>query len=165
MEYHSVDPAYKTLLRAIVLIDTVLLLFVCALVTIAIPAVEPWHGVIAAMVVLLAAIALATFWVQKRYRLTGFTVQPRAVYFRTGALWHAQTVVTFNRIQHVEITQGPLERWLKVARLVIYTAGGKTSDLTVPGLPLTQAESIRDGLLRKIEAQPGTIEAVAHDQL
>ncbi|MEX2334667.1 MAG: PH domain-containing protein, partial [Pseudohongiella sp.] len=100
-----------------------------------------------------AALLLAIFWVPKRFRLTGYSVQPQAVYFRTGALWRVQTVVTLNRIQHVEITQGPLERWLKLARLIIYTAGGKGSDLTVPGLPLGGAESIRDGLLRDIDSQ------------
>ncbi|WP_339859900.1 PH domain-containing protein [Pseudohongiella acticola] len=159
MEYLPVDPAYKTLLRVVILIDTVLLLILCVLLSIAIPAVAPWHGAFAAMIVLLLAITLMTVWVNKRYRLTGYVVQPRAVYFRTGALWRTQTVVTLNRIQHVEITQGPLERWLKVARLVIYTAGGKTSDLTVPGLPLPRAEDIRDGLLQKIESQPGAAEA------
>ena len=159
MEYLPVDPAYKTLLRVVILIDTVLLLILCVLLSIAIPAVAPWHGAFAAMIVLLLAITLMTVWVNKRYRLTGYVVQPRAVYFRTGALWRTQTVVTLNRIQHVEITQGPLERWLKVARLVIYTAGGKSSDLTVPGLPLPHAESIRDGLLQKIESQPGAAEA------
>lgn len=170
MDYQDVDPAYKTLLRLIILMDTALLLVLCALLTRLVPIVTLWAGTtIAGLIILLAGI-YATFWVNKRYRLTGYLVQPQAVYFRTGALWRTQTVVTLNRIQHVEITQGPLERLLKLARLVIYTAGGRGSDLTIPGLPVASAETIRDGLLQRIDEQPrfdeqGEAEAVSDEHL
>jgi uncharacterized protein len=165
MDYQAVDPAYKTLLRAVILIDTVLLLILFLMPGWLIPSVPLWPGALAATLVVLGSALLTMLWVPKRYRFTGYAVQPLTVHFRTGALWRTQTVVTLNRIQHVEITQGPLERWLKLARLVIYTAGGKTSDLTVPGLPLTTAESIRDGLLRELESQPGRGEGTADDTL
>ncbi|HBX36325.1 MAG TPA: hypothetical protein DEG76_03060 [Pseudohongiella sp.] len=153
-DYQAVDPAYKTLLRLIILIDSGLLLTLVVLIALLIPAILPWHGVLAATLILLPTLLLMTLWVSRRYHLTGYDVQSRAVHFRTGALWRTQTVVTLNRIQHVEVTQGPLERALKLARLIIYTAGGRGSDLTVPGLPLSKAESIRDSLLQRVDEQP-----------
>tara|TARA_R110002072_G_scaffold170552_1_gene324051 strand:+ start:7824 stop:8336 length:513 start_codon:yes stop_codon:yes gene_type:complete len=156
MEYQPVDPAYKTLLRAVILFDALLLMALCAAATFLIPAVTLWHGAVIATVLLAVTVLFATLWVARRFCLTGYLVQPGVVYFRTGALWRAQTAVTVNRIQHVEITQGPLERWLGLARLVIYTAGGRGSDLTVPGLPQQHAEKIRDGLLQNIEQQQVT---------
>jgi uncharacterized protein len=169
-DYQDVDPAYKTLLRLIILMDSALLLVFCALLTGLLSVVPLWAGTLIAGLTILLAGVYATFWVNRRYRLTGYLVQPQAVYFRTGALWRTQTVVTLNRIQHVEITQGPLERLLKLARLVIYTAGGRGSDLTIPGLPVASAESIRDGLLQRIDEQPrfddqGQAEAVSDEHL
>lgn len=151
MEYQPVDPSYKTLLRAVILLDALLLLVLCCVATFLIPGVLLWHGATIAAVLLSITVLFTTVWVPRRFRLTGYLVQAGVVHFCTGALWRAQTAVTVNRIQHVEITQGPLERWLGLARLVIYTAGGKGSDLTVPGLPQQHAEKIRDGLLQNIE--------------
>ena len=153
-QYQSVDPSYKTLLRLVILIDVLLLLMIITAATYLVPALLTWHGVGVAVLLLSFAGVLGTVVVPRRFRLTGYQLQPGVVQFRTGAFWRAQTAVTLNRIQHVEITQGPLERLLGLARLVIYTAGGKGSDLIVPGLAQLRAEAIRDSLLQRIDQHP-----------
>jgi membrane protein YdbS with pleckstrin-like domain len=59
------------------------------------------------------------------------------------------TSVPFNRIQHSEINQGPLDRAYNLASLNIYTAGGSSSDLTIPGLPYDQAVKLREFVAKK----------------
>jgi membrane protein YdbS with pleckstrin-like domain len=48
------------------------------------------------------------------------------------------------RIQHSEVTRGPLQRLFELATVKIYTAGGQQSDLSIPGLTPDEAYKVRD---------------------
>jgi membrane protein YdbS with pleckstrin-like domain len=48
----------------------------------------------------------------------------------------------------VDVKQGPLEQWLRLARVRIHTASGIGADGVIPGLTLDQAELLRDRLVR-----------------
>lgn len=154
IQYKPVSHKYKAQLRIEILINWGLLLAASIVASVFIP--SPWHWLTlagaGAIVVLM--ILLITIWVPRRYQLTGYAVEPLEVHYRTGALWRHQTAVPINRIQHVEITQGPVERILSLARLVIYTAGGSGSDLAVPGLLQSDAETLRNTLLQQIGEEP-----------
>ncbi|MGX5915466.1 PH domain-containing protein [Aliidiomarina sp. Khilg15.8] len=154
IHYKPVNTKYKTQLRIEILINWGLLLIAAIVATVFMP--SPWHWLTmaGAAAIVILALLLMTLWVPRRYKLTGYAVEPLDVHYRTGALWRQQTAVPVNRIQHVEITQGPIERVLSLARLVIYTAGGSGSDLAVPGLLQSDAEALRDQLLRQIGEEP-----------
>ena len=47
-----------------------------------------------------------------------------------------------NRVQHVEVSQSWLERYLKLASLKIYTAGESGGDLKIRGLENETAQSM-----------------------
>ncbi|RUO26827.1 hypothetical protein CWE09_09090 [Aliidiomarina minuta] len=153
VQYQPVSPDYKHLLRVDILVNWGLLLVAGLIASYFITVIQYWHTALGALTIVLIMVLMMTLWVTRRYRLTGYQVQPQQVHFRTGALWRTQTAVAINRIQHVEITQGPVERYFKLAKLVIYTAGGSGSDLSVPGLPQAEAEQIRDQLLQRINQQ------------
>ena len=53
------------------------------------------------------------------------------------------TAVPFSRIQHSEIQQGPLGRWLGHCTLKLYTAGASGANLEIPGLSMATARNIR----------------------
>lgn len=80
----------------------------------------------------------------KGFPLRGYALREKDLSYRNGWLFRKQTTVPFNRIQHSEITQGPLGRAFKLAKLKIYTAGGASSDLSIPGMDPEEAASIRD---------------------
>jgi membrane protein YdbS with pleckstrin-like domain len=96
---------------------------------------------------------LFVFWAPARARVTSYALEPEVVSFRVGALWHRETAVTHNRLQHIEIERGPVERMLGLSRLKLYTAGGIGSDLTIPGLAPHVSEEIRDNLIAKIRQE------------
>ena len=73
--------------------------------------------------------------------------------FKSGLWWKKKTAVSFSRIQHIDLSHGPLERKLGLASLKFFTAGGAMSDLKIPGLPKATAESIREGILKYAEAE------------
>jgi membrane protein YdbS with pleckstrin-like domain len=70
--------------------------------------------------------------------------------YRTGLWWKSETTVPFVRVQHSEVIQGPVERIFGLAKLKLYTAGGQTSDLSVPGLRPKKAEELKDFITKKI---------------
>ena len=52
------------------------------------------------------------------------------------------TTVAYNRIQHIEVSSGLIERKLDLATLSIYTAGDSGSDLVIRGLNNVEANRI-----------------------
>ncbi|RUO39822.1 hypothetical protein CWE15_08675 [Aliidiomarina taiwanensis] len=92
-------------------------------------------------------LVLALVWAPRRHQVTHYYVAEDFIGYVVGAVWHSEVVVTFNRLQHLEIAQGPIERALGVSRLVLYTAGGGMADLVIPGLPVATAETLRDAVL------------------
>ena len=69
------------------------------------------------------------------------------------SLYWRQVSVACNRIQHLEVSQGPLERHLGLATLSVFTAGTLGSDMKLPGLKLQTATNMKFHLLDKINAE------------
>lgn len=148
--FQPVDPAYRQQLRLSLVPWCLLTIPAWFLVANNLPELPTlWHGVIATMPLWVVGL-LALLWAPRRYRHTGYQVRAMDLHLRTGALWRQTTSVTINRIQHLELTRGPLERLLGLARLSIYTAGGSGQDLAIPGLNAETAEQLRQYLLVQI---------------
>jgi hypothetical protein len=81
-----------------------------------------------------------------RYRNWGFEVQEDAVYIEHGVLVRVKKVVPFVRIQHIDSRRGPVERATGLATLVIYTAGSRGADVSIPGLKPDRADELREKL-------------------
>ena len=88
----------------------------------------------------------------------GYAVREKDISFKSGCLWKSVTTVPFNRVQHFDIRPGILDRKYGLARLTIYTAGGQSSDLMIPGLLPDVAEKLKAHILgtteQLIEADP-----------
>ncbi|MEV7688249.1 PH domain-containing protein [Streptomyces bungoensis] len=62
-----------------------------------------------------------------------------------GVLWREETVVPYGRMQLVEVTSGPVERYFGLAGVQLHTAAAAT-DAAIPGLDPAEAERLRDRL-------------------
>lgn len=80
----------------------------------------------------------------------GYLVRERDVSYKKGLITFKQTTVPFNRIQHVEVNQGVLEKLFHLSSVKIYTAGGSSSDLSIPGLPVGDAQKLKSFLSERI---------------
>lgn len=85
----------------------------------------------------------------KGFRKKKYALRQRDIIYTKGLLWSVRTAIPFNRIQHAELKQGPVERIFGLHSLKIFTAGGQTSDLVIPGLREEVAQSIKDFILGK----------------
>lgn len=84
-----------------------------------------------------------------RYRFKGYALREHDIAFRTGLFWRKTTLLPFDRVQHAEVTQGPLQRRFDLATLKFYTAGGSSVDLKIDGLHTNQAERLRTRILER----------------
>jgi membrane protein YdbS with pleckstrin-like domain len=104
--------------------------------------------------VLVGATLYCIAWPRLRYRAWGFVLRPEEIYMEHGVLQHVRTIVPLRRIQHVDVSQDLIEREFALGRLVVHTAGSRSSDVVIPGLPLPDAEEIRDKIKRFILEDP-----------
>lgn len=162
IEYQKVAPKYVTQLRIESLFNWGVTIVAALVISWFVSGGWRWLGLSVAAIGLLILLLLVIVWAPRRYVFTGYAVLKQEVHYRTGALWRVETAVPINRIQHVEITQGPIERMLGLARLVLYTAGGSGSDLAVPGLPANIAEQWRTHLLGVINDTAPTVEDITN---
>jgi hypothetical protein len=101
-------------------------------------------GGLGALVVLQAV--LAHVWPAKSWRHASYRVTERGIEIRRGVWWREEIAVPRSRVQHTDVTQGPLERAFGLGVLVLYTAGTDHSRVVLPGLAYGDALAIRDRL-------------------
>ncbi|MBK9256450.1 MAG: PH domain-containing protein [Saprospiraceae bacterium] len=85
----------------------------------------------------------------KGYEFEGYAVRRHDIIYKSGLIFRSVIVIPFNRVQHCEVNQGPLDRWMGLAVLSVFTAGGSSSDLSIPGLKPDTANTIRDFIIGK----------------
>ncbi len=99
---------------------------------------------------ILATIIITSYVVTiKGFYRKGYALRHLDIIYKEGLIWRKQLLVPFNRIQHAEVNQGPIERLFKLGELNIYTAGGSSSDLSIKGISKEDAMSMKHFLLSK----------------
>lgn len=81
---------------------------------------------------------------RRRYEAWAFLQGEDELTVRHGMMVRKLTVVPFGRVQHTDVTRGPLQRMLGLATLVLNTAGTLGSSVKLPGLLHADAEAMRD---------------------
>jgi len=113
---------------------------------------ELWHIYLPWLLVASSNIVVAWFGFKKK----GYLLRERDISYRSGLIFHHLTTVPLVRIQHSEVSQGPLQRLFDLATVKIYTAGGSTSDLSIPGLSPEDANKIRDFINQTVHENVST---------
>jgi membrane protein YdbS with pleckstrin-like domain len=89
----------------------------------------------------------AQSWPAVAYRHSFYRVDARGIEIRRGVYWRTIINIPRSRVQHTDVSQGPLERTHDLGTLVIYTAGTDHSRVDLPGLAHVNALRIREHLL------------------
>lgn len=84
------------------------------------------------------------------FKRRSYALREKDITYRKGWLFYSTTTIPFNRIQHSEVSQGPVEQNYHLSTLKIYTAGGSSSDLSIPGLEDDEAQRLRDFISKKV---------------
>lgn len=103
--------------------------------------VQDWYWTAFPVLLLLTIATIITS------RAKGYLLREHDMSFYSGALFKVITIQPFTRLQHIEITRGPLERMFGLATLKLFSAGGSQHTMAIPGLLLAQAEDLRGRIL------------------
>jgi uncharacterized protein len=97
---------------------------------------------------LVSALALHAWrWPPINYRHTSYRIDEQGIEIRRGVHWRMVINVPKSRVQHIDVSQGPLERRYGLGTLVIYTAGTDHARVELDGLDHGRALRMRDFLL------------------
>jgi len=77
----------------------------------------------------------------------GYAVRPHDVVVQSGVIWRGRRCVPRARVQHVDLTNGPIDRAFGLVEVQLYVAGGLGAVATIPGLSPQAAEQLREVLV------------------
>ena len=137
-----VEPSYKNVLR-IRLGAFWLPVIVVAIVLDQAVDMGLLNGLPSTLVPLLALGSMAVA-PQRIYRHLGYRLGDRLLQVVRGWMFHTDTIVPFVRVQHIDVTRGPIDKMFGTSTLVVHTAGTHNSIVTLPGLAPDRAAEIRD---------------------
>ncbi|HEX8215687.1 MAG TPA: PH domain-containing protein [Allosphingosinicella sp.] len=144
------SPSQKKVLRARGLIASAGLAGAALLAEAAIASNTAIPSGIAAAIALLLGLLLVFVLPQRRYRAWGYDVTEDELYVQNGIWLRTLTIVPFGRVQHIDVSQGPIERRYGVGAITLHTAGTRSSAVVLPGLEMADAERMRDEIRGKI---------------
>ncbi|WP_082701043.1 PH domain-containing protein [Erythrobacter sp. YT30] len=152
-ELTKLDPNYVPALRLTAMVSSVPLLF-GALMAEAV--FVPELGIPSGIVGLVVLIACA-FWIiripTRRYAARGYQISVDRLRVVRGILWHSDTIVPFGRVQHIDVDQGPIERFFNIATLTVHTAGSHNASVQLPGLNHELAKDMREEIRAHIKRE------------
>lgn len=91
------------------------------------------------------------FWNNwKFYQSVGYALREKDILYRRGFIVSRTTVVPFNRIQHASVSRDFLDKFLNIATLQVFTAGGSGSDISISGLDPDLALKLKESLATRI---------------
>ena len=155
-EDKELDPAVVTLWR----IQLGVLAAAVGLIALAVVGLTAIAGgpvaVIGAVATLVASpvVVLAVRLPRLRYRHWRYRLGPEALELRHGAVFRERSVVPYFRVQHADISSGPLERRLGLVRLKLRTASSGT-DGEIPGLTEAAALAAQKRILERAGSVTG----------
>lgn len=109
-------------------------------------------GIAVTAAVVLAVAVVAAITMRRRVRAWGYAEREDDLLVRRGLWFRRLSVVPYGRMQFVDMTAGPFERVFGLATVRMHTAAA-ASDARIPGLPVPEAERLRDQLTALGEAQ------------
>ena len=103
----------------------------------------PFAGLPSALVPVVGLLAVIVV-PSRRYQRLAYALHPTLLQVVRGWLFHVDTIVPLVRVQHIDVTRGPLDKAFGTSTLVVHTAGTHNSIVVLPGLAPEKAEAIRD---------------------
>jgi len=102
--------------------------------------------------VVLAAVVFAWVWwlIGRRVSSFGYAERDDDLLVVSGILIRRLVIVPYGRMQMVDLSAGPLDRWLGISTVQLHTAAA-TTDATIPGLLPDDAIALRDRLAARGE--------------
>lgn len=155
-EWYSLDPQYIGFTRMAGLITTAVLgvlgiIGVVALWLFMSDAIWWKLGLGLYAVVISGLFTMALVWPKIEYRHYFWRLDDKGLEIKRGVLWRHRISVPTARLQHADISQGPVQRMFGLSKLTVYTAGTSNASVELDGLSHDTAAWVRDQLILRRE--------------
>ncbi len=155
LAFRSLEPSYA-LMRQRVICSVVALFALMAVLAVLFQRQLPlalWGPVSVAFSVLTMAGLLMAVYRRLADPRKAYALRDHDLSFRSGVWFVSVVTQPIARIQHVELTQGPLERRYDLANVLAFSAGGQQHTFAIPGLKRSEAERLRQFILQHRDAR------------
>jgi membrane protein YdbS with pleckstrin-like domain len=107
----------------------------------------PLPPMVAAIGLIAFLLVLQIVYNAKRYHRWGYQVRELDVVIESGVWWRTRRCVPRARVQHVDISSGPIDRSLGLVNVELFVAGGIGAVASIHGLSPLAAEALREALV------------------
>lgn len=97
----------------------------------------------------LALMLLSMLLVYFGFFKKSYAIREKDIIYNSGLFWRSSIAIPFNRVQHCEVSIGPIDRMFDLSELKIFTAGGASSDLKIEGLTPETSNRLKDYIVNK----------------
>ncbi len=101
---------------------------------------------VATVFVIVVSVLIVSIVPSLRYRFWRYELMADELHLQRGILNRVRTTVPLRRIQHLDVSQNILEKEFDLGKLIVHTAGSRSSSVVLPGLHIEEAEGLRDRL-------------------
>ena len=85
-------------------------------------------------------------WPAARHKRLRYLVDEGGLRIRRGVFWHKVIWIPITRVQHTDVSRGPLQRRFGLATLTVHTAGTAGASISLAGLEHEIAKRLNDHL-------------------
>ncbi|MDH3301683.1 MAG: PH domain-containing protein [Acidimicrobiia bacterium] len=146
----SFEPLAPAFLRSKYVADAITAMIVVVLAVFATAVMRAAKGPVwvplAAAAVVLALIGLAAVLQTMSVRHLGYLVRDHDLTLRQGVIVRITSTIPYNRVQHVGVDRGPIERLYGLATLQLRSAGGV---IGISGLTTSDANRLKELVARR----------------
>ncbi|MEK6450027.1 MULTISPECIES: PH domain-containing protein [unclassified Myroides] len=96
------------------------------------------------------------------FKKKGYAIRERDIIYKSGLINRTETVIPFNRVQHVGIYEGALLRVFDLCTVEFFTAGGAMGDLKIPGLSKEEGDRLKAYVIQNINQENKTEKSREH---
>jgi len=147
----NIDPNYpKLLLIFSGAMATIIITTLTALLLIIKP--QPLMLTMAIIILTILVAALAIKLIHLKANKIAYGLFKHEIVLREGLFWVSTTALPYTRLQHVNLSQGPLERKFNLVTLKCFSAGSGMAEIDLPGINADLAEHLRQHLLSQATA-------------
>jgi hypothetical protein len=138
--------------KRVVTTSGIFYLAVLVIAVIALIFIEEWKPKIVISIILIVSIIwwLITWTSILFYRTHAYALREKDVTIDEGIFFKSRQTTPYHRIQHVEISQGPIQKKFNHSTLKIFAAGGNGTSTEIRGIEKEEAEHVRQFLLDKV---------------
>jgi uncharacterized protein len=155
--FEKLDPKYKNVIVMNLSIISLIMLFasMSTFISIYFRSESPVDsGVYIGLFLSVLVVIVLMFWLSiVSFKKKGYAIREKDLLYRRGILATTKTIIPFNRIQHISVSEGVFSRIYGLASVEIYTAGGSSSDLRIPGIEKERAYQIKEFLMKSLTTE------------